>query len=185
MIMELYFERPSLVRVFYYKDRKDYITLHTHDMELDVYRKNIIYLYRNPVPTVYSQIMYDGEDINNPERVKYWANYYGRHLCKWLVGENLSEKKTIVRYENMIKDMAGEFAKITAHFGKTLDIAKLNAAAERVSKKEVKNKTTHDQKVVNFDSNYKNIREKFAKEFSSLIEDLIFKETAELSSFFR
>jgi hypothetical protein len=85
----------------------------------------------------------------------------------------------------MIKDMAGEFAKITAHFGKTLDIAKLNAAAERVSKKEVKNKTTHDQKVVNFDSNYKNIREKFAKEFSSLIEDLIFKETAELSSFFR
>jgi hypothetical protein len=58
LIMELYFGRPSLVRVFYYPERTDYLTLHTHDIDLDIERRNVIYLYRDPVDTVYSQLNY-------------------------------------------------------------------------------------------------------------------------------
>ena len=56
MVMERYFGRPSLVRVFYYPERNDFLTLHTHDLELDVQRRNVIYLYRDPVETVFSQM---------------------------------------------------------------------------------------------------------------------------------
>src|SRR5690606_25937856 len=59
MILELYFERPLLTRTFYYFDKEDdYLLLHTHDMGLTLLRENIIYIHRNPVDTVYSQINY-------------------------------------------------------------------------------------------------------------------------------
>ncbi len=65
MTMELYFERPSLVRVFYYPDRTNYLTLHTHDLPgvlpedigADIERSNVIYLYRDPVDTVTGAIV--------------------------------------------------------------------------------------------------------------------------------
>ena len=34
MLMELYFQRPSLVRVFYFNERADYMCYHTHDLDL-------------------------------------------------------------------------------------------------------------------------------------------------------
>ena len=50
MLMELYFEQPSLVRVFYYKDNDNYLCYHHHDEDLKlVDKKNVIYLYRDPV----------------------------------------------------------------------------------------------------------------------------------------
>ena len=82
MMMELYFERPSLVRIFYYPERKAYLTLHTHDLNLDVERSNVIYLYRDPVDTIYSQLQYHKEDIYDQERIAFWSDFYGRHLDK-------------------------------------------------------------------------------------------------------
>ena len=185
MLMELYFERPSLVRVFYYRNKKDYLTLHTHDLDLDVYRKNVIYLYRNPVPTVYSHMMYEKEDLNNTERVKYWTTLYGRHLRKWLVEEKASEKKTIIRYENMQRTLPTEFSRVAAHFGMALDPAKLKSTMKRVSKQEVKEKTTHDKQVVILSSSYTHNREDFAKKYGDMIRTLIFKAPPTLKEFFK
>ena len=47
--MELYLEKPSLVRAFYYKDASDFTCYHTHDMDLQLRRQNVIYLYHDPV----------------------------------------------------------------------------------------------------------------------------------------
>ena len=58
MLTELYFGRPSLVRVFYYSERQDFLMLHAHDLELDVERLRVIYLYRHPVETIFSQLYY-------------------------------------------------------------------------------------------------------------------------------
>lgn len=185
MIVELYFERPSLVRVFYYKDKNDYLMLHTHDMELNVYRKNVIYLYRNPGPTIYSQMVYENDDINNSDRVEYWGRYYIRHLRKWLLEENISQKKTIIRYENMMKDIGKEFTKITEHFGTIFDPVKLKIVVEQVSKQEVKKRTTHDQKVINVNPNYNFNREEFDKKYGVFIESLIKDCAPELSQFFK
>jgi hypothetical protein len=184
MLMELYFERPSLVRVFYYKDKSDYLTLHTHDMDLDVFRKNVIYLYRSPVPTIYSQLSYEKEDIKDADRVSYWSSLYARHLKKWLIEESLSEKKSILRYENMLGDIDKEFSIVTEHFGVHLEQAKLKEASVRTSKKELKKKTAHDDKVVDLSSKYSDRRLEFAEEFRPMIEDIIFGNSPELQKFF-
>lgn len=173
LMMELYFERPSLVRVFYFPERTDYMTLHTHDMDLDVYRKNILYLYRDPVPTVYSQMGYEKEDPADADRVRYWADRYAAHLNKWLLAEDVSETKTVLRYERLRDDLAGEFAKVTAHFGQPLDAERLVRAAARSSKEEVSRKTTHDPRVVNLKAEYADGRKAFAARYADLIAECV------------
>jgi hypothetical protein len=182
MIMELYFEKPSLVRVFYYKDCQDYLTIHTHDMDLKLLRKNVIYLYRNPVATIYSQMMYEKEDINDLQRISYWANLYGKHLSKWLIEETKSEKKTILRYENMVQDIVSEFCKVATHFNESLNVYKLRQAAEKVSKEEVKKKTSHDRKVINQRKYYQKKRQYFFDNYADLVAELIVKQNQKITS---
>jgi hypothetical protein len=184
MLMELYFERPLLVRVFYFKEKTDYLALHTHDKELDIHRNNVLYLYRDPVPTIYSQMVYEGEVLTDQVRVDHWASLYGRHLKKWLLNEADCNKKTVICYERMLKDLPSEFAKIAAHFGQSLDRAKLQAAAGRVSKRDVMNKTTHDPKVMSKDPSYELKRADFSARFGSLIESAIFGPTPALRAYF-
>ena len=86
LLMELYFEKPALVRAFYYKDAMDFTCYHHHDENLELSgRKNVIYLYRNPVDTVYSQLCYYNQKIDDEARIQEWSNLYGRLLKKWLV----------------------------------------------------------------------------------------------------
>jgi len=169
MSMELYFEQPSLVRVFYYPKRQDYLTLHTHDLELDVVRTHVIYLYREPVSTIYSQLQYYKEDLNDCDRIAYWADLYGRHLEKWLHHETFTEKKTVVRYEQLRDDLCGEFAKICAHFGQTLDASNLQAAVAQVTKERVKQKTPHDPQVINLTGTYDEERDRFQVEHGDFV----------------
>jgi hypothetical protein len=184
MIMELYFERPLLLRVFYFKEKTNYLALHTHDMELEVRRNNVIYLYRDPVPTIYSQMVYEQEVLTDQGRMIHWASLYGRHLKKWLLDETACEKKTVVSYERMLKDLPGEFKKITAHFGQSLDLAKLQEVSERASKQDVMTKTLHDQKVMSRDPSYEQKRVDFSTHFSGLIESEIFDQTPGLRGYF-
>jgi len=183
MVMELYFEKPSLVRLFYFTDSRDFLSYHTHDLDLDLYRKNVVYLYRNPVPTIYSQMVYENEDMNDLARITYWTQLYGKHLVKWLIEEKASENKTIVRYENMAMNMAREFRKITDHFGVEFDDTRMNAAIERVSRQEVTKKTSHDRGVIRDTSDYASNRRMFAKEYGSFVDNTILGLRPELGEF--
>ncbi|NOZ71577.1 MAG: sulfotransferase [Chloroflexi bacterium] len=169
MIMELYFGRPSLVRVFYYPERRNYLTLHTHDLELDIVRTHVIYLYREPVDTIYSQLQYHKEDIDDRERIAYWSDLYGRHLDKWLHRETFTRKKTVIRYERLKDDLPGEFGKICAHFDEPLDVTRLQAAAAQVTKERVKQKTPHDPQVINLNRTYEKERRRFQVEHGDFV----------------
>jgi len=174
MVMELYFEKPSLVRAFYFREASDFTCYHTHDMDLDLKRENVIYLYRNPVETIYSQLSYYKEDPGNEGRRGHWTNLYARHLAKWLVQENFSRKKTFVTYEGMKVSMECEFTKICRHFGEELDVLKLEAVLNKISKFELKKKTTHDKQVVNLTMEYENNRRIFSNKYSGQIYSKIF-----------
>ena len=173
MLMELYFERPSLVRVFYYPERMDYLTLHTHDLELDVERSHVIYLYRDAVDTIYSQLQYHEEDIDDQERIAHWADLYGRHLDKWLHKEAFTERKTVLRYERLKEDLIEEFRKVCNHFDSPLDPERLEAVAERVSKERVNEKTTHDPQVMNLTQTYEEERQRFRKEHDEFVWQVV------------
>jgi hypothetical protein len=173
MLMELYFGRPSLTRIFYYPERQNFLALHTHDIDLDVERATVIYLYRDPVDTIYSQLMYYQEDIEKQDRIVYWGDLYGRHLDKWLIWEQFTEHKTIVTYEGMKKDLLTEFDKICQHFSLSLDIERLEAAAAQVTTDEVKRKTKHDVQVVQLQEDYQVQRQEFRMKWANMVWQVV------------
>jgi hypothetical protein len=183
MIMELYFEKPSLVRAFYFKDATDFTCYHTHDMELELRRENVIYLYRNPVETVYSQLGYYKESPDDQGRRQHWTNLYARHLAKWLVHDDFTKRKTVITYEGMKSNMHGEIRKICEHFGKGFDSTKLDSVLVQVSKDELKKKTKHDQQVVNLSDSYRIEREVFKEKYGEQLFDELFATEPALEKF--
>lgn len=184
MLMELYFEKPSLVRSFYYKNPKDFTCYHHHDEELTVERRNVIYLFRDPVPTVFSQMNYYNNDLSDKQKIAHWSDLYGRHLNKWLIAERFTTKKTVLRYENMKNDINTEFAKICDHFGLPFDAQRLATVSKEVSKEKLKEKTKHDNQVVNLSSDYDSERKNFHKKNEALIMDAVFSVAPGVKSYF-
>lgn len=173
LIMELYFGRPSLVRVFYYPERSDYLCYHTHDLELDTVRDRVIYLYRNPIDTIYSQLKYHKQDMDDREIRMKWVELYGKHLNKWLVEEDFTKEKIILSYDAMRKSLDREFAKICDFFHASFDKERLDRIRFQVSKDQVKEKTTHDQQVINTSPGYTAQRIDFRQKYGFEIQDTI------------
>jgi hypothetical protein len=175
MLTELYFGRPSLVRVFFYPERQDFLMLHTHDLELGVERSRVIYLYRHPVETIFSQLHYHNQRSDNREQITYWSDLYGRHLEKWLHSEQFSTRKTIITYEGMKKDLTVEFTKITEHFDQTLNRDQLEQVNKLVTKETVKRKTKQDEQVIQLKPSYEVERQRFRQNHSELVWSVVTK----------
>ncbi|MDQ1350863.1 MAG: hypothetical protein QG657_1165 [Acidobacteriota bacterium] len=185
MIMELYFEKPSLVRIFYFKEMRDFTCCHRHDESLEIERKNVLYLYRCPVDTVYSQLNYYKEDPFDTGRIAHWTGLYARHLSKWLLEETFTTQKTILAYERLKTDPAREFAKVCAHFAAPFNRDRLETALKMVTKEEVKKRTVHDPQVINLARQYTMDREIFTRRFSSTIMASVYAVNPLLKSFFK
>jgi hypothetical protein len=186
LLMELYFEKPSLVRIFYYRDQRDFTCYHTHDEALQVSgRGNVLYLYRDPIDTVYSQLSYYKEDISDTACIDKWSELYANHLVKWLFDESWSKKKTVLSYEGLKRDLDAEFGKLTSHFGVELDAGRLAAVAAQVTKSSLKKKTAHDKQVVNLDAAYGDKRERFRTMMGARIQDHVLAIDGRLAGCFR
>lgn len=180
LLMELYLNKPALVRAFYFPKAKDFSCYHTHDLDLTVKHNSVIYLLRAPGPTVFSQMKYHQQDTDDQILIKYWANIYGLHLSKWLIAENFTKKKTVICYDRMQKDLAREFEKICAHLGETFDNKRFNKIACQVNKKEIKSKTGHDLQVINFKKEYTKEKNEFLKKYHSIIVKSVQAQDSEL-----
>ncbi|MDQ7027007.1 MAG: sulfotransferase domain-containing protein [Anaerolineae bacterium] len=184
MMLELYFERPTLVRAFYYAQSDDFLLRHHHDINLDVQRKNVIYLYRDPVATIYSQLRYEKDPLDDKERITHWSDIYGQHLEKWLIQENFTTKKTIITYEGLKDNLNETFAQVTNHLGGTFDAERLQAVAAQVTKGEVKSKTQHDEQVIQLDSRYEISRDTFREQSGAYVLESALKDRESLRPFF-
>lgn len=184
MMLELYFERPTLVRNFYFPEKTDYLLCHHHDVDLEVERRNVLYLYRDPVATVYSQMRYDKEPLDDNERIAHWSTVYGKHLDKWLAQERFTTVKTVLSYEGLKENLESEFSKVTAHFGETLSAEHLRRVAAQVTKGEVKSKTAHDEQVVQLNQGYETSREAFRERSTSVVLTSVFNTRDHLRPFF-
>ena len=176
LLMELYFGKPSLVRAFYTENPTDFTCCHSHDDDLALRRRNVIYLYRNPVPTIYSQLQYYKENCDDRERIAHWAAQYGRHLMKWLATDDFTARKTVVTYEGLKSNLAAEFEKICRHLDAPFDPERLRQAAGRVSKEDLKRKTRHDQQVVNLSRAYDDEREAFCARHAAFVMETVIGE---------
>jgi len=136
------------------------------------------------VATIYSQLSYHEEDLDDQERIAYWSELYGQHLAKWLVLEDFTIQKTVLRYEGMRHDLVTEFEKVVNHFGESLNSEHLKEAEARVSKEEVKRKTQHDLHVIQLKSEYRVKREAFRKHWGSVIWDIMLAGRPYLREYF-
>lgn len=179
MMMELYFDKPSLLLLFNkrYDEVNDYTCYHTHDMELEVEQKNVLYLYRDPVETIYSQLNFHKEATTDTTRILHWTTIYGNHLDKWLYKENFTTQKTILTYQGLKNDLPAEFKKVCDFFEEVFDEAKIKAIAVQVSKDKIKSKTKHDPRVINTKHDYVDQRRVFKKNTT----DLIYKKLEEIN----
>jgi hypothetical protein len=178
MICEAYTDRPTLVRSFYDHDNEDYLFLHVHDVELDFVAQDIIYLYRDPLPTVYSTMKY--HRVEGEAEVRKWAGAYRAHLDKWLLQDQFSRSKTLVRYE----DLPAGFERVAAHLGLDYDPARLAHVAEQITLEHVREHTAHDPQVMRRDQVYALQGDEFAERYWRLVDDCVFEQSPGLRPFF-
>jgi hypothetical protein len=147
--MELYFDRPRLREgrpTFLDSSRKDWMWFHDHDWDLDVDLNGILYLYRDPVDTIFSLLNHQINSSRNKwffgNRKKVYQNFkqheidnlcrtYRLNIDKWLAP---GRAKTILSYEKFTKNYTAEFSQICAHFDQPLDEERCKKAFLTVTK---------------------------------------------------
>lgn len=185
MVMELYFEKPSLRLLFFeeFFQQSEFTCLHVHDLNLDVKRKNVIYLYRDPVPTIYSQLSFHKEEIDDFTRIVYWTEVYAKHLSRWLINDHFSTQKTVLTYEGLKKDICNEFSKICSHLNYSFSEERIINIANKVTKQNIKEKTTHDPRVIQISKKYDTSRNYFIDKYSERIHEIILNHNYKLADY--
>jgi hypothetical protein len=200
-VMELYFARPCLREgrsTFLETQRTDWMWFHDHDFDLALKHPNVLYIYRDPVDTLYSYLNYKfrasrrasylgqlvqcRDDAYSSDKVDVAATEYRRHLEKWLL--STLKARTIVRYDLFVHDSVSEFRKICHHFETSTDEGRAKRAFASVSKESLIGVTTK-QIVINrklLTPNYANERKRFRDDFAERIYDLLL--TPQLKPFF-
>lgn len=152
MFLELYFDRPLLSRHFFAHERTDPLLVHVHDDDLDhVPSGPVIYLYRGPVDTVFSELTYrHGErapDLPWAD-VREVAERYRRHLRRWLVGGDVPEPRAVVTYEWLLDEPLVVLTPVIIALGGEIDRRRFDVAWDRVDPQLVRERTGHDPRVI-------------------------------------
>lgn len=185
MMIELAFDRPTLTRVYFLQDRTDYIMLHTHDDNLTLQRNRVVYLYRDPVDTVYSHLSFISKDMTSEPDVLRFSERYGQHLWKWLVTEKFTHQKTVVRYDRLYGDVATEMRKVASGIGVLIDDERARAAATIADKRTMKRSTSYDPKIMRDDASYEVARADFRRNFSETVWRQVLNNREEIMEWFR
>ena len=176
IVMEYYLGIPALVQSWTIKNPSSFWAYHQHDYLLKEIKnkKNVLYLYRNPIDTLFSQMSYENENFS--ERIDYNINIYSNHLIRWRFNHNDIKNITICTYENLKNNPTSEITKIL-HFLQLcqkdiiIDEDKINNAYNEVSKDKVKEKTLYSEKSINITSNYEMKRIEFKNKYGNYILD--------------
>lgn len=179
LLMELYFEVPSLPRIFHYKKVRSFTCCHMHDLippdrPAGIERERVIHLYRDPAPTVHSVMRYYDDDLEDPERVEHWSTVYREHLKKWLLDEDFTREKLLIRYEQLLQDPVPVFRELNGFFDADRDPKEVERIAEGVQKEDVKARTRDNPSIIGEENERKKERNAFLERFEERIQDRVF-----------
>ena len=130
-VIELYFDRPVASGEdisFLDEGRSDWLAFKVHDSRWECpVHPNVLYLYREPVGTIWSNIMYAAfrafgrYPVPTPTSpVNYWCWRYRKHLERYLL-DPVYAARTTIRYEGLQQSPVTEFRKVARHFGAVPD----------------------------------------------------------------
>ncbi|MEM6531740.1 MAG: glycosyltransferase [Myxococcota bacterium] len=184
MVLELYFDRPMLTRWFFDHASEDFLLNHSHDMDLGLSRENVLYLYRDPVDTIFSQLRYHDEEPT-PENVAKWSDLYGKHLHKWLISIPQCLKRfTVLSYERLKSHPRDEFSKAIAHLEEDVDPERLADCIKRIDKAQVSEKTEHNRRVMNRSADYEVTRDAFRETHAEAVWSALLHGRDDLAAYF-
>ncbi len=169
-VMELYFNRPRLREsydkpTFLTKHDNNYMWFHDHDCYGVLPNTgNELVLYRNPVDTIYSNMVYYGDEIND-ETVFLRISHYKKWIAKWITHTS----NTLVKYDNFIKDPVCEFSKISQHFNIAVNKNKILNIFSYVTKERMESVSNDAINKNMLTDTYKNTRNQFKEKYSNII----------------
>ncbi|MDX2114041.1 MAG: hypothetical protein SFZ24_00290 [Planctomycetota bacterium] len=163
--LELYFDRPLLTRSFYEHASTDYLLHHTHDLEDEIRdRRDVIYLYRGVTSTVFSQLTYHMKDkaVDAPlAEVLRVAEEYRRSLRKWLLREDVAARKHVIAYEWLLDRPLPTLRGVIDFLGGSPDDDAIMRIWPTITHGSIKERTTHDPRVISADNDTHLRRELF------------------------
>jgi len=183
VLMELYFGHPVAPRTYFYSERP-FLAHCVHDgANLMGPRHQVIYLYRDPVDTVFSQ-----SHIGNitrridPTWLRSRARAYACHLARWLTPGYVPHL-VVIRYECMRAD----FHRICLLFNQEVDDNRLDQVFAQATKTVVASgpsaKLAHNW-IARRDPEYVQLRVRFRERYASLIWDAVLDGQGWLQSYF-
>ena len=182
MILEQYLEKYCLPTSFY--NNTEHWGFHLHDRIVGKGDEGItsgfekvIYLYRNPIDTIYSQLKYEDLSFYYPENVSKIANEYYIHLNRWLYNSEDCKQVLFIKYEDIKNNHKTILKKVIEFLGYRYNENKINKIFKNLTLERAKTKI-EDSKVINkghFNGEYKKNKEEFINLYKTDINK-IFKE---------
>lgn len=152
MFLELYFDRPMLTRHFFEHESAEMLLYHTHDDYLKFVPSGpVIYLYRNPVDVVFSELTYHhGDDAARVDTALAieTAERYRKNLRRWLLGQEGVSSEVVLAYEWLLDDPARALAPVIEFFGGSFEQGRMDSCWEKVTPQEVRERTEYNESVI-------------------------------------
>ena len=190
LVMEGYFEKPSLVVLFNKTGENGFTCYHTHDLTSDglttgsLEKREVIYLYRDIAETVYSNLKYNNKSMDNENFIKTYSESYAKNLTKWMSKCDGDDDKLLLSYKALKNDFSTEFKKLTDYFGEDLDKEKLDKITEGLNKDKVKSSTTNIYSKIDDSKVYNDSRRVFMDKYSKICEGFVFDFNEDLKKYF-
>lgn len=152
----------------------------THDLNMDARFRNVIFLYRNPVDTLYSYCRYMNI-LPDEEHIGQEADFWVNHTMKWMFTETYSRRKVILCYERLLADFCCEFGRLLDFFGIGKDEERMRQIRQSTTKEEIKALVDRkDDKVINVTKEYGMAKKEFVETFGPIIMERIPSQISEV-----
>ncbi len=196
-VMEVAIDQPAIVSSYYFSNPETCWGLHIHDRWLDNSDvpptrnlKNVIYLFRNGIDTVYSQLRYDktiqdnwngNRTVNIDSEVQAVTSQYKAHLKRWRFNRDDIERCLEIRYENLMKNPKEVFSDVFNFLGMKVSDEKIDYAIKDATKEKIDSLIVDRHAMDKFSayhpSHYKNMKNSFNEIYgeyiNSQLEDLL------------
>ena len=132
----------------------------------------VIYLYRNPVDTVFSQLMFEGMHWKDTDNIEQIMDEYYDHLERWLFNNEDIKNIIFVKYEDIKSNPIDTFSKILTFLDYNVDKKKLGKIFKKTTIEKSKEKTSFDPSIINrdhFTGEYDIKKKEFTKKYKKYI----------------
>jgi len=167
ILVEKYTGIPSVLQSFFDPYPQKVWGFHIHDREIGKFEpsegpttnlKKVIYLYRDPVDTIYSQMKYhkdlpfswDGKSSDFiSKKVEDYIEEYFNHMNRWLKNNQDIELLLIIKYEDIQKNSSTTCKKVIDFLNFEWDEEKFENVYKECDKFLTKRVTPHDHSALN------------------------------------